>query len=240
MLTPLFRAIEQLDDPAIVRVMLRSLLLSAIIFAALCAGSVWGLHHLLVHTGWLAWLAGALGGFAAVAAALWLFLPAAVIIASLFMEPVCVAVERRWYPELPPPHGANLAAQLWDGAVVGLLVAALSAISLLLALLLPGLGALLGWAITAWTLGRGLFVAVAMRRMGRAEANDLYRHHRAGVLLQGAALALAGYVPVLNLLVCLGYRAWYRLHGARAAAAAHRIGGGGRASASLGPAPAIG
>ena len=201
MLKPLFRALEQLDDPSILRVILQSLVLSAASFVALCAGSIYGLHHALVQTGWLAWLAGILGGAAALLAALWLFLPLAVIIASLFMEPVCRAVERRWYPQLPPPRGANIAAQVWDGAVVGGLVLALSLLSLVLAIFLPGLGLILGWAITAWALGRGLFVAVAMRRMSRPDAEFLYARHRNSVLLQGAALALVGYVPVLNLLV---------------------------------------
>ena len=125
----------------------------------------------------------------------------AVVIASLFLEPVCRAVERRWYPVLPAPAGAALGAQVWDGLVVGALVLVMSALSLLLALLLPGVGLVLGWAITAWALGRGLFVAVAMRRMSRAEAHVLYRQHRWGVLLQGAALALAGCLPLVNLLV---------------------------------------
>jgi len=201
MLTPLIRATEQLDDPAILRVLLQSLVLAAVIFGALCVGSVYGLHHALSQTGWLAWLAGILGGAAAVLAALWLFLPVAVIIASLFMDPVCRAVERRWYPGLPPPTGANLAAQAWDGVLVSLQVLGFSILSLLLAIFIPGIGLVLGWAITAWALGRGLFVAVAMRRMGRAEANALYAARQGSVLLQGAALALAGYVPVLNLLV---------------------------------------
>ena len=203
MLKPFFRAIEQLDDPAILGVLGQSLLLSALGFAALCAGAVYGLHHVLAGeaSGWLAWVAGVLGGFAAAAAALWLFLPLAVVIASLFLEPVCRAVERRWYPGLPAPSGAALAAQIWDGVVVGGLVLAMSALSLLLALLVPGVGLVLGWAITAWALGRGLFVAVAMRRMSRAEANALYARRRWGVLLQGAALALAGSLPVVNLLV---------------------------------------
>jgi uncharacterized protein involved in cysteine biosynthesis len=201
MLKPIFRAIEQLDDPAILRVLIQSLVLSAAVFIALCAGSIYGLHHALIHTGWIAWLAGILGGAAAVLAALWLFLPLAVVIASLFMEPVCRAVERRWYPGLGPPAGARLLEQIWDGLVVGALVCALSLVSLLLAIFIPGIGLVLGWAITAWALGRGLFVAVAMRRMSRAEANFQYARHRPGVLLQGAALALAGYVPILNLLV---------------------------------------
>lgn len=202
MLTPFARAIEQLDDPAVLRVVAFSAALSAVCFALLCAGAAWGLHHALAQVAWLAWVAGVLGGLAALAAALWLFLPVAVVIAWLFMEPVCRAVERRWYPGLPAQAaGASLAASLWDAVVVGLLVLALSAASLLLALLIPGIGLLLGWAITAWALGRGLFVAVAMRRMDRAAATALYARHRGLVLVQGAALTLTGAVPIVNLLV---------------------------------------
>ena len=201
MFSPLARAIAQLDDPAIFKILVASLALSAASFAALGTAAGWGLHHALAAHSWLAWLAGALGGFAVLASALWLFLPAAVLIASLFMEPVCRAVERRWYPGLAAPHGARLGAQLWDAALVALLVGAMSLLSLVLALVLPGLGLALGWAITAWALGRGLFVAVAMRRMDRPAAHALYRRHRGAVLLQGAALALSAYVPLANLLV---------------------------------------
>ena len=201
MFSPLTRAVAQLDDPAILGVLMASLLLSAISFAGLCGGAAWGLHHALAAHSWLAWLAGVLGGFAVLASALWLFLPAAVLIASLFMEPVCRAVERRWYPALPQPRGAELAAQLWDAALVALLVGAMSLVSLLLAVFLPGLGLVLGWAITAWALGRGLFVAVAMRRMDRASAHSLYRQPRGPGRRPGAARALAGYVPLANLLV---------------------------------------
>ena len=201
MFLPFTRAIEQLDDPAILGVLVRSVLLSAVCLALLCAGTAYGLHHVLARIAWLAWLASALGGLLVLVSGLWLFLPVSVVIASLFMEPVCRAVERRWYPALPAPRGAGLAAQLWDGVVVGLLVAAFSLAGLLLALALPGAGAVLGWAVPAWALGRGLFVAVAMRRMGRAEAEALYRRHRGAVLVQGAALALSGYVPLVNLLV---------------------------------------
>lgn len=201
MFKPMLRALEQLDDPAILSVLAQSLLLSAAIFVALCVGSVYGLEHMLAQTGWLAWVAGLLGGAAALLAGLWLFLPAAVIIASLFMEPVCRAVERRWYPALPPPAGAALAVQTWDSLFVALLVLAMSTLSLLLAIFIPGIGLVLGWAITAWALGRGLFVAVAMRRMSRLEAQSLYGQYRFAVPVQGAALALAGSVPVLNLLV---------------------------------------
>jgi uncharacterized protein involved in cysteine biosynthesis len=201
MFTPVLRAFDQIEDPTVLWVLLKSLVLSAACFALLCGGSVYGLHHVLAEHGWLAWLAGILGGAAALAAGIWLFLPVAVVIASAFMEPVCQAVERRWYPHLEPRTGARLGAQLWDGLVVGCTVFALTVVSLLLALLIPGIGLLLGWAITAWALARGMFVTVAMRRMSRDAASGLYRRHRAHIWLQGAVLTLIGTVPFANLLL---------------------------------------
>jgi uncharacterized protein involved in cysteine biosynthesis len=199
MFTPLFRALEQFDDTAILAVLIKSLLVSLACFAVLVLGSVYGLHHLLAPHGWVAWLAGILGGAASLAAGVWLFLPVAVVIAWAFMEPVCRAVERRWYPGLAPAQGSSLLPQIWDGIVVACLVLLLNVLSLLLAILIPGIGLLLGWAITAWALGRGLFVAVAMRRMSRGDASQLYLRHRGSVLLQGAALAAVASIPLLNL-----------------------------------------
>jgi uncharacterized protein involved in cysteine biosynthesis len=91
--------------------------------------------------------------------------------------------------------------QLWDGGVVALKVLALNVLALALVLVLPGIGFVLGWAIAAYAIGRGLFVAVAMRRMPRSVAESIYCRIRLSVLAQGAVLALAAYVPVLNLLI---------------------------------------
>ena len=201
MITPVMRALEQLDDPRLRRVLWQSLLLSLLAFAALITLAVAGLHHALATHGWLGWLAGGLGGVLAALTAVFLYIPVAVMIAGQFIEPVCRAVEQRWYPGLPPPTGASLAAQGWEAVKIGFLVLALNLLSLLLTLLLPGVGAVLGWIISAWALGRGLFAAVAMRRMDRRAAALSYREHRLSVLIQGAALALIGSVPILNLLL---------------------------------------
>ncbi len=201
MLQPIARAFEQLQDPELTGVLWRSLALSAICFLGLIALSIWGVHHLLALHGILAWLAGFLGGMLAAIAALWLYLPLVFVIAGLFMDQVCAAVERSWYPTLGPARGASVAAQLWDGVAVGLRVLGLNLVSLLLAVFIPGIGVVLGWAITAWALGRGLFVATAMRRMTRTQAEARYREQRPLVLIQGAALALMGSIPFANLLL---------------------------------------
>lgn len=195
---------------------LRSLVWSALAFAALAAGSVWGIRTLL-PPGWLGWAAGLVGAAGAGLLALWLFLPVAVVIATFYIDRVAIAVERRFYPHLPSAAGAAVAVQFWDGIALGLRVLLLNLLALGLAILLPGIGVFLAWGIAAWALGRGLFVAVAMRRMGRAQAQALYARRRGAVLAQGAVLALAGGVPGLNLLVpVLGTAAMVHvLHGGR-------------------------
>jgi CysZ protein len=196
-----FRAIEQLDDPVLLRIVAQSIVLSAACFALLAFGSAYELHHALAPHGWVAWLAGALGGVATVVAAIWLFLPLAVVIASAFSEAVCRAVERRWYPALPPAAGASLFAAFSDSLVLAGLVLVFNVLGLVLAVILPGVGLIIGWAVAAWALGRGWFVAVAMRRMDRRAATNLYEHNRWRVVLQGAALTLIGTVPLVNLLL---------------------------------------
>ena len=63
------------------------------------------------------------------------------------------------------------------------------------------MGLVLAWIIGGYAIGRGLFAAVAMRRMPRPAAEALYRRARPAVLTQGCILALAGTIPVLNLLI---------------------------------------
>ncbi|MSO99880.1 MAG: cysteine biosynthesis protein CysZ [Acetobacteraceae bacterium] len=198
---PMSRALSQLTDPALFGVVWRSVLFSALLFAAIHAGMIGAVHHLAAGHGVLAWVLHALGSIAAALLALWLFLPFAAIIGSLYIERIARAVERRFYPELPPPTAAPLLDQVWDSIAVGLRVLGLSVLALLLTIFLPGIGLPIGWAIAAWAIGRGLFVAVAMRRMSRWEAEALYRTLRPAALAQGGVMAAAAYFPLLNLLI---------------------------------------
>ncbi len=210
---PLLLAIGQLDDPAMGGVLVRSVALALASYVLLLGGGFWIIHALLAVVHWPGWLAAVLGhpGVAAVlstvgvaALAFWLFLPSVLVIATLFIERIARAVDRRHYPFLPPPSPAALPAQLWEGAALAIQVVLLNGLALLLALLpFPGLGLALALLVSGWAIGRGLFVAVAMRRMGRLQAQRLYRRNRVAVLLPGLLLALAAWVPGLNLLVPL-------------------------------------
>ena len=196
----LLRAIRQAGEAAFLRVLIQSVALAAASFVVLAFLAGWGLHHLL-RRGVLADAAAVLGGAGSLLLALWLFLPVAAAIASLFLEPICRAVERRWYPGLPPAMGANMVSQMLDSLVLGGRLLVVTLLGLLATLALPGVGLILGWAIDGWAIGRGLFVAVAMRRMSRRDALSLYRVTRLSVLPNGVVLAVAGSLPLLNLLV---------------------------------------
>jgi CysZ protein len=201
LLQPIIRAIGQLDDPVFRGVVWRSLAWATACFAGLCTGGVWGVHQLLALHGWLAWTADVLGSIGVALLAFWLFLPVAAGIGMLFCDRIASAVERRFYPWLPQAESASILEQAWDGISVAMNVLALSIAGLILAFIVPGLGFVLGWVIASYGIGRGLFVAVAMRRMSRSVAESIYLQYRGIVLAQGGVLALAAYIPILNLLI---------------------------------------
>jgi CysZ protein len=198
---PIVRAIRQLDDPRFRGVVWRSLAWSFACFVALHVGAIWMVHRMLAFHGWLAWSADILASVGASLLAFWLFLPVAAGIGTLYFDRIAAAVELRFYPSLPRAESASIFEQIWDGVAVAMKVLALSIAALVLAVIIPGLGVLLGWMIAAYAIGRGLFVGVAMRRMPRTIAESLYRRHRGTILAQGAVLALAAYIPILNLLI---------------------------------------
>jgi uncharacterized protein involved in cysteine biosynthesis len=197
-LTPLRRAVAQLDDPVFLGVLGRSLAWSLLCFVLLLAGGFWGTQTLVALPYWR-WLGGVAGLIGAALLAFWLFLPLAAVIATLYLNHVAAAVEHRFYPGLPDPGGAAFAAQLGDGLGLGLRILLLNSLAFIVAAILPGIGLPLGLAISAWALGRGLFMTVAMRRLPRAAALACYRRQRLVVLAYGGILAFSGWLPILNL-----------------------------------------
>ncbi len=201
LVAPIGRAVSQFDDPVFLGVLARSLLLSLICFALLHVGALWVVHRMLELQGILAWIADIFGSIAASLLAMWLFLPLAAAIGTLYFDRIADAVERRWYPWLPPPNGASLTAQAWDGVVLAGKILLLNLAGLILVVTLPGIGFILGWLIAAYAIGRGLFVAVAMRRMDMVASRALYRRVRPAVLGVGGIIALMAYLPLVNLLI---------------------------------------
>ena len=199
---PASRALAQLDDPAFVAVVLWSVAWSALAFVLLAGGAAWGAHEGVVAlhgAGWLGWLFGVLGGAGAALLSVWLFVPIAAVIATMYCDRIAIAVERRFYPADGPGRTAPWSEQASEAWALGSRILLLQLMTLALSIVLPGIGSVLGWLVAAFAVGRGLFVAVAMRRMDRPAALALYGRLRLPVLAQGGIVVAASLVPVVNL-----------------------------------------
>jgi uncharacterized protein involved in cysteine biosynthesis len=193
--------LQQIGEPGFRWPLLKGLASALLAFGVLIGLADWGVSSLLGGSGWLATVAGLLGGVLVLVSAVWLFVPVMLAMAGLFLDEVAEAVERRHYPGLPPAKGSALHAQAWAGLTLGLRMLGLTLLLMPLALLLPPVGAVAFWVVAAISLGNGLFEGVAQRRMGITEARLLRRQRRWPVLAVGAVLAGLALVPFVNLSV---------------------------------------
>lgn len=201
MLADLARAFAQLDDPAVRRVAWRGFGIAMVVLAALVAGlSVTLLQVDLVGWAWLDWTIDVLGGVAVLVLAILLFPAVAGIITSFFLDDVCTAVERRYYPGLPPPRSQGIAEGIGTALqFTGILLLA-NAVAFVVAYWIPVINAVVFYFVNGYLLGREYFEMVALRRVPPAEVRRLRRRHGTRLLMAGIVIALLLTVPILNLL----------------------------------------
>lgn len=194
------RAARQLSDPAILRVLVRSLAVTLLMFAAL-GGAVWfGLYRTLVDRN-IAYGAE-LGTVLAIAVTIlggWLlFRVVALAVLQFFADDVVRAVEARYYPAAfasarSIPWQEELRNSLRSTGRV--LLVNLIALPFALALLITGIGtAILFWAVNGWLLGRELQDMVWLRH---AVTESGPAENRAAPIGAGTRFALGGLVAIL-------------------------------------------
>jgi CysZ protein len=200
LLKALVLSIRQLSDPAIRRVLVRCVLLAIATFVLLVAGVGFGLGA-LDPTG-LAWLDGTLavlGSLGAVVLA-WLLFPIVIALSlGLFADEVILAVERRYYPDLPPAPGMSV-AQSTFGAIRFAVVALALNLLVLPLYLLPGVNVILYLALNGYLLGREYFEQVAQRRLDWRAIAQLRRSARSRLWWAGVWTAALLTVPFVNLI----------------------------------------
>jgi uncharacterized protein involved in cysteine biosynthesis len=203
MIEALRRALGDLGDKSFRRVLVKALGLTLVLLAALGYGVFSGLDALMPHlSGWLKSAAEILASLGLVVLSIFLAMPVAALFASLFLDDVVTAVERKHYAQAPKAEGASIVAQIWAGLVFALAVIALNLLALPL-YLLPLANILLFVFLNGYLIGREYFELVALRRVGMHAARALRRENRWAVLGAGTIIALALSVPIVNLLAPL-------------------------------------
>lgn len=204
------KAISQLSDPRFRRVVGMGVGLTLLALLAVYAVVFWlvgwtvGDGITLPWIGTITWAAN-LASWASVVLMLglsvFLMVPIAQAVQSLFLDDIAQAVEDRHYPALPPAPRTPMGDALMDGLqAFGVMIGAnIAALALYLAL--PPLAPFIFYGLNGFLLGREYFQVAAMRREGRAGALRLRRQHLPTLWAAGVLMAVPLTIPLVNLLV---------------------------------------
>jgi uncharacterized protein involved in cysteine biosynthesis len=176
------KAIGQLGDPAIRRVLWLGIGVSLAVLATLWTGVGYLLTQTtFFQTGW--------------------FLFPVVISAfvGLFLERIAEAVERRYYPALPPGRDIPFGEALGGSLRFLALTVALNLVVLLF-LIVPPVFPFVFYGVNGYLLSREYFEVVAARRMPAADVRTLRKQHMRRLFLSGLVVAFLLTVPIVNLL----------------------------------------
>jgi uncharacterized protein involved in cysteine biosynthesis len=216
MLSALFKAVAQLSDPRVRRVLGRAILLASVVFIALWliawAGVSWfggyvyeWLTILDIGSFWataIGWLLSAAAVVSVLLASFLLF-PAVVIVAlSFLLETVAGAVESRHYPNLPPSREQSMAEGVGEAVRLATVSVMLNLLALPLYFLLsffPPLNLFVFYGLNGYLLSREYFELVAVRRLSPAQVRQLRRAHQGYLLVAGVLVAFLLTVPIINL-----------------------------------------
>lgn len=204
------KALGQMGDPRFRRVLILGLGLTLALLFAVYAVVLFAVSWATGDTatlpliGEVTWLDDMLGwGSLLVMMGLSVFLmvPVASAIISLFLDRVAEAVEARHYPHLPPVPPMPWSDALRDSAGFLSVLIGANLLAIALYVMLPFGAFAIFWGLNGYLLGREYFQVAAMRRLGRAGARDLRRRHSLTVWGAGVLMAIPLSVPVVNLLI---------------------------------------
>lgn len=209
-LSAFLKALGQMSDPRFRNVLLTGvgLSLALLIGFTVAVGRfvTWlvGDGVSLPFFGEITWL-NDLAGWGSVAvfavASVFLMVPVASAITSMFLDRVADAVEDRHYPHLGPAGSVPFMDAVRDTlGFLGVLIAANLA-ALLLYLLFAPFAPVIFWGLNGFLLGREYFQLAAMRRVGRSGARALRKRHGLTIWMAGILMVVPLTIPLVNLIV---------------------------------------
>ena len=205
-----FAALGQLGDPRFRRVLLLGLVLTVAllvgVYAAFLGFLQWsvGEEATLPLVGQVTWLKDLLTWSSLgvmLILSVFLMVPVASAITSMFLEDVAEAVEAVHYPSLPPADRTPLGDAITDTiGFLGVIIVA-NLMALVLYAFFAPFALFIFWGMNGFLLGREYFTLAAMRRVGRAGAKELRQKHFLTILVAGILMAMPLSIPLVNLLI---------------------------------------
>ncbi len=200
MISAYSKAVAQLSDPRIRRVLWISLGLTILLLILLVVGIGFLMTKTVLFDMW--WLDGmvdVLGTTAAFILAWILFPAAASSIVGLLLEAVAEAVEARHYPGLEPAPGISVWETVTTTSRLVLLMVVLN-LAVLPLYLIPVINIFVFYVLNGYLLGREYFEMVALRRLRPEKMLSLRRSRGLQVFIAGVVAAFLLTIPFINFL----------------------------------------
>lgn len=203
-------ALGQLGDPRFRRVLLLGVGLTVMLLIGAATGFVWLIDWISGDSIWLPilgevqWLDDLFSwgaAFLLLLLSMFLMVPVASAITSMFLDDVADAVEAVHYPHIPQRPRTPLWEALRDtvnflGVIVGVNV-----LAMILYVAFAPIAIFIFWAVNGFLLGREYYTLAAMRRVGRKRAKELRRKNFLTIWAAGILMAMPLSIPLLNLLI---------------------------------------
>jgi len=208
--TDFAKAVSQMLDPRFRGVLWRGIGLTIAVFIAIYViffqfigwidPSTWNLPF-IGPTAFVGGLVSWGGLLVMVVLSIFLMIPVASIVTSLFLENVADAVEERHYPHLAPAPRVSFSEALRDTLNFFGVMVAVNLVGLLILPFFWFIAPFIFYLVNGWLLGREYFTVAALRREGREGANALRKRHRGAIWFAGILMAIPLTIPVMNLLI---------------------------------------
>ncbi len=208
--TCFFKALGQAGDRRFRKVLLLGIGLTLAVLIAVYAAFLWFLQAMVGDTqtvpllGEVTWINDLLGWSSLglmLILSVFLMVPVASAITSMFLDEVAQAVEDRHYPTLAAPPKLPLWDQLRDTVnFLGVIIAA-NTVALIVYIPFAPFAPFIFWALNGFLLGMEYFQLAAMRRLGRAKAREMRKRNRWTIWGAGILMAMPLSVPLVNLVI---------------------------------------
>lgn len=203
-------ALGQLGDPRFRRVLMIGVGLTLALLVGASAGFVWLINWFAGDSIWLPvlgevqWLDDLFSwgaAFLLLFLSVFLMIPVASAITSMFLDDVADAVEAVHYPHIPQQPRTPFWEALRDTVNFLGVIVAVNILALILYVIFAPVAIFIFWAVNGLLLGREYYTLAAMRRVGRKRARELRRKNFLTVWAAGTLMAIPLSVPLLNLVV---------------------------------------
>ena len=218
MYSHLSKAVSQISDPALRRVVLFGIGGAAFVFILLSSLAWWvhdsyvdnALENLLKGWGLWEWLLSFILvvvdfmiGLGVLLVLTILFPVVATLIVGFFLEDVVAAVETKHYPNEPAARPQPISEVIGSTGRFALVVIGLNLLCLplyLILLFVPPLNLVLYYILNGYLVSREYFELVALRRMEPPAASHMRKINKGRLLFAGIIITFLLTIPIVNLL----------------------------------------